>query len=298
MDAGKIERWLRARTVLALVAALLLSVMAAQQAQSQTQAEFKWQDLGARVFDANCGPCHQQNGQGVPGAFPPLAGHVAQSFAQREGRDYLLRLVLFGLEGTIVVKGNAFESAMPPWAQLGDSEIAAALDHVLTAWGNEAFLPGGFTPILPSDVAAARKQPMTAGDVLALRHQILPPTPGGVAGVATAQTAMSFTAEQAERGEAAYQRNCQDCHGSTLNNGEFGGAPLNGSYFRRTFGSGNVAGLFGKTKGTMPPDRPGQLSDQTYVDLTAFLLSQNGYTPGPEELPSDLEAQRKMSLKK
>jgi mono/diheme cytochrome c family protein len=109
---------------------------------------------------------------------------------------------------------------------------------------------------------------------------------------------MSFTAEQAERGEAAYRRNCQDCHGSTLNNGEFGGAPLNGSYFRRTFGNGNVAGLFGKTRTTMPPDRPGQLSDQTYVDLTAFLLSQNGYTPGEKELPSDLEAQRKMSLKK
>jgi mono/diheme cytochrome c family protein len=297
MDAGKVVGWPGARAALVLMTVLVLSVTVSTQTQSQTQAEFKWQDLGARVFDANCGPCHQPNGQGVPGAFPPLAGHVAESFAQREGREYLLRLVLFGLEGTIVVKGNAFESAMPPWAQLGDSEIAAALDHVLTAWGNEALLPGGFTPILPSDVAAARKQPMTAGDVLALRHRILAPTPGDAAGAAGAQT-MSFTAEQAERGEAAYQRNCQDCHGSTLNNGEFGGAPLNGSYFRRTFGNGNVAGLFGKTKGTMPPDRPGQLSDQTYVDLTAFLLSQNGYAPGASELPSDPEAQRKMSLKK
>jgi hypothetical protein len=48
----------------------------------------------------------------------------------------------------------------------------------------------------------------------------------------------------------------------------------------------------------MPPDRPGQLSDQTYVDLTAFLLSQNGYAAGDKELPPDPETQQKMSLKK
>src|SRR3954468_545203 len=182
MNAGRPAGW-QVRAALALVTILLLSVLPQTEAQT-AQPEFKWQELGARVFDANCGTCHQQNGLGVPGAFPPLAGHVAESFAHREGREYLLRLVLFGLEGTIVVKGNAFESAMPPWDQLGDSEIAAALDYVLTAWGNDRLLAGPFTPILPSDVAAARAQPMTAGDVLALRHRILPEAPGGAASVA------------------------------------------------------------------------------------------------------------------
>jgi mono/diheme cytochrome c family protein len=141
---------------------------------------------------------------------------------------------------------------------------------------------------------------MSAADVLALRQQIMSRPPGGVAGGAPATTAvaLSFTAEQAERGEAAYVRNCQDCHGTSLDNGEFGGAPLKGSWFRRHWGNGSVAALIGKTKGTMPPDRPGQLSDQTYLDLTAFLLSQNGYAPGDKELPADLETQQAMSLKK
>ena len=50
----------------------------------------------------------------------------------------------------------------------------------------------------------------------------------------------SFTAEQVDRGRAAYNQNCQDCHGTTLDNGEFGGAPLKGSYFRQHWGAGDV----------------------------------------------------------
>jgi mono/diheme cytochrome c family protein len=284
-----------------VVAALVASASVSTGiAQAQTPAEFKWQELGARVFEQSCGVCHQPTGLGVPGAFPPLAGHVAESFAQPNGRAYLVRVVLYGLTGAITVKGNTFASAMPPWAQLKDDEIAAALDYALNAWGNDKLLPGDFAPILPADVTAARAQRMTATEVLALRQQIMPATPGGIAGapVAPAATALSFTAEQAERGDAAYRKNCQDCHGSELDNGEFGGAPLKGSYFRRRFGEGNLAALLGKTKTTMPPDRPGQLSDQTYLDLTAFLLSQNGYAAGDKELPADLATQQQMSLKK
>jgi mono/diheme cytochrome c family protein len=108
----------------------------------------------------------------------------------------------------------------------------------------------------------------------------------------------SFTAEQVERGRAAYNQNCQDCHGSTLDNGEFGGPPLKGGYFRNHWGAGSVADLTGYAKALMPPDRPGRLSDQTYTDLVAFLLSNNGYAPGSRELPSDAAEQQKMSLKK
>jgi mono/diheme cytochrome c family protein len=283
-----------------LAALVAFAGLSTSNSQAQAPAEFKWQELGARVFEQSCGVCHQPTGLGVPGAFPPLAGHVAESFAQPNGRAYLVRVVLYGLAGEINVKGTTFASAMPPWAQLKDDEIAAALDYVLNAWDNDKLLPRDFAPILPADVAAARAQRMTAAEVLALRQQVIGAPPGGVASAAPASPAiaLSFTAEQAERGEAAYQRNCQDCHGTTLDNGEFGGAPLKGSYFRRRFGDGSLAALFGKTRTTMPPDRPGQLSDQTYLDLTAFLLSQNGYAAGDKELPADLEAQQKMSLKK
>ena len=122
------------------------------------------------------------------------------------------------------------------------------------------------------------------------------------AGRATAQgrelRPPAFTEAQVQRGKAIYQKNCQDCHGSTLDNGEFGGAPLKGSYFRQHWGSGDVSALFGYVNTLMPPDRPGQLTAQSYADLTAFLLSSNGYAAGTEELPPDENAQRKMTMKR
>jgi len=109
---------------------------------------------------------------------------------------------------------------------------------------------------------------------------------------------VTFTAAQAERGQSAYRSNCQDCHGSSLDNGEFGGPPLKGSFFRGRWGSGNASVLFGMVSGTMPPDRPGQLTPQTYADLMAFILSHNGYPAGDKEFPSDPGAQQQMTLKR
>src|SRR5215813_8935758 len=108
----------------------------------------------------------------------------------------------------------------------------------------------------------------------------------------------AYTTAQAERGQASYRQSCQDCHGSSLDNGEFGGPPLKGGYFRTRWGSGTVAALSGYVSLTMPPDRPGQLSPQTYADLVAFILSGNGYTAGNKELTPDQSAQQGMSLQR
>jgi len=122
---------------------------------------------------------------------------------------------------------------------------------------------------------------------------------GAVAASAQDQPAAPlYAAAQAERGQAAYRQSCQDCHGSSLDNGEFGGPPLKGGYFRTRWGQGNVAALYGYVSLAMPPDRPGQLSPQTYADLVAFLLSGNGYPAGEKELPTDPNAQQTMSLKR
>jgi mono/diheme cytochrome c family protein len=112
------------------------------------------------------------------------------------------------------------------------------------------------------------------------------------------QIPVSFTAAQADQGQAAYRQNCQDCHGTTLDNGEFGGPPLKGGYFVGHWGTANVAALYGYLSTAMPPDRPGQLSPPTYANLTAFILSNNGYAAGEKELPLDPDAQQKMTLKR
>src|SRR5437763_12910201 len=83
---------------------------------------------------------------------------------------------------------------------------------------------------------------------------------GRVSAQGDQQIPVSFTAAQAEHGEAAYRQNCQDCHGSTLDNGEFGGPPLKGAYFRGHWGAANLAALYGYVSTAMPPARPGRLS--------------------------------------
>jgi mono/diheme cytochrome c family protein len=107
-----------------------------------------------------------------------------------------------------------------------------------------------------------------------------------------------FTADQVEAGRASYQHNCQDCHGTTLDNGEFGGPALKGGFFRQKWEAAGAGGIFGYMQATMPLDRPGQLTAETYAALTAFILSNNGYAPGDKELPASLDALQNMPLKK
>jgi mono/diheme cytochrome c family protein len=108
----------------------------------------------------------------------------------------------------------------------------------------------------------------------------------------------SYTIQQAERGQASYEHSCQACHGSSLDNGDFGGAPLRGSWFQTHWGSTDVAALFSYVRSAMPPDNPGGLNDSTYADILAFILRGNGYSPGPHELPSDIDALKKFPLRR
>lgn len=91
---------------------------------------------GATVY-GQCQGCHQPTGAGIPGAFPPFAGHTDEVLAAKGGREYLAKVVLYGLSGEIMVKGAKFNGAMPAFGQLKDEEVAAVLNHITTSWGNK-----------------------------------------------------------------------------------------------------------------------------------------------------------------
>lgn len=270
---------------------------AAFPAQAQTGAAST--DAGARVYTANCAVCHQAGGTGMAAAFPPLAGHVPDLLKQADGRAYVGKVLLFGLEGEISVNGNTYAGTMPPWEALNDSDIAAVINYVSNAWDNGQSLPADFKPFTSDEIKALRTQPLTSAAVYALRSGV---TGGGAPATVTASGAgtapVSFTTDQVSRGSDIYADRCVQCHGDQLDNGEFGGAPLNGSYFKKHWAAGSVAALVAFMKAKMPPDRPGSLTDQTYADLTAFLLDANDYPKGDKELPSDAPSQQAMSLKR
>jgi mono/diheme cytochrome c family protein len=126
---------------------------------------------GQALYGQYCAACHQANGQGLPGAFPPLAGHVGEILAQKGGRAYLIQVVLFGLQGQIRVKGQAYNGAMPAWeAQLKDDQIAAILNYLASSFGNKP--PAGFKPFAPEEVKAERAKKLTPQKVYALRQSL------------------------------------------------------------------------------------------------------------------------------
>ena len=124
---------------------------------------------GAQVYATHCASCHQASGAGIPGAFPPVAGHASELVAQ-QGRDYLVELMLYGLQGPIQVAGASYNGVMPGWSQLSDAQLAAVTNYVVTEW-DEGALPDDFSPYDPSEFAEARGQDLSADDVYQRRNE-------------------------------------------------------------------------------------------------------------------------------
>jgi len=88
--------------------------------------------MGQRVFTANCAACHQSNGQGIAGAFPPLA----KSDFLMADTDRALGIMLNGLSGKITVNGINYNGVMPKMV-LSDDDIANVLTYIRNSWGNK-----------------------------------------------------------------------------------------------------------------------------------------------------------------
>ena len=142
-------------------------------------------DRGKKIFAANCQTCHQANGLGVPGQYPPLAGSEFTTGGSRRPA----MIVLKGLQGPVTVKGQKFGSAvMQPWDKtLTDRKIADVLTYERSEWGNSA------SPVTAEQIAALRKElashpeSFTEHDILAVPDSDLPggeaapPKPGEAA---------------------------------------------------------------------------------------------------------------------
>src|SRR6266581_5374572 len=144
----------------------------------QQQAELSPRDRGKKIFSANCQTCHQANGLGVAGQYPPLAGSEFTTGGSRRPA----MIVLKGLQGPVTVKGQQFGAAvMQPWDKtLTDQKIADVLTYERSEWGNNA------SPVTTEQIAALRKElanhpnSFTEPEILAAPEEDLPGgAPGG-----------------------------------------------------------------------------------------------------------------------
>jgi len=170
---------------------------------------------GKAVYDVACLACHQADGKGLPGAFPPLAGS-----------DYLLGdknravgVVVRGLQGEVVVNGIKFNSVMPAMTQLSDTEIADALTFALNSWGNQ----GGAVSrsMVAAERARAAAEPKKADSptqhpttTSELKYQGAPSTltPKG-AQVRVTPGAPDMTMAEFAHAQKIYFERCAGCHG-------------------------------------------------------------------------------------
>lgn len=96
---------------------------------------------GAKLYQQHCMQCHGEQGQGVPGAYPALAGNRAVTMASPAN---LVRLVLNG-GFPPATSGNPRPYGMPPFAMIfNNDETAAVVSYIRGAWGNQGALVSTF----------------------------------------------------------------------------------------------------------------------------------------------------------
>ncbi len=115
-------------------------------------------------YQASCGICHLQDGRGVPGAFPPLDERIGEWAGFDAGRDYLVNVMIRGVNGQMEVDGIRYRGAMPPIAgQLHPEQVAGLLNYTL-----RQFSPRQKAHLFTADEITARQR-NTTGSILSMR---------------------------------------------------------------------------------------------------------------------------------
>lgn len=104
---------------------------------------------GSRLYASNCLACHLQNGAGIPGVQPPLAGTPVPVGDPRE----LLAWVLYGERPASLPRGQ-YSGLMPQFSYLSDDDLATLLSYVRSSFGNHA---AAITPAMVAEARAAHR---------------------------------------------------------------------------------------------------------------------------------------------
>lgn len=172
-------------------------------------------EAGEAVYRANCAACHQPDGKGLPGAFPPLA--ASDYLGSRKPPD-VASLVLKGITGEITVNGNKYNNVMPAQSHLSDADIAAAINYIYASWGNK----GG--SIAEKDVASLRKELAVSQDKAQgethsattqaeMAYSGAPLAMEGKSPDADAAVGVQLSREEFAEATDIYFQRCAGCHG-------------------------------------------------------------------------------------
>ncbi|WP_276503217.1 c-type cytochrome [Terrimonas pollutisoli] len=90
-------------------------------------------ERGKEVYASYCMSCHMEDGKGTPDINPPLA----KADYIRSPSKNLIRIILEGQSGEIVVNKKKYNTPMLPFSYLSDEQVADVLNYVRNSWGNK-----------------------------------------------------------------------------------------------------------------------------------------------------------------
>ncbi len=123
---------MKTKTIPLTISSSLLAILLVISYAFNPGIEEKIKD-GKVIYKKNCAVCHMKNGKGVPHTFPPL---VKSDYLTNNSKEKLIKLLLNGQKGKIVVNGKKYNNVMLPLKNLSDYEIAAVLTYINNNFGN------------------------------------------------------------------------------------------------------------------------------------------------------------------
>ena len=102
-------------------------------------------ERGKEVYNIHCITCHMEKGEGLEGAFPPLA--KADYLMADKARS--ITQILKGASGEMTVNGKTYNGEMPA-IDLTDEQVSDVLNYVRNSWGNKG------AAVTPTEVKAQR----------------------------------------------------------------------------------------------------------------------------------------------
>lgn len=215
---------------------------------------------GQKAYQAQCAACHQAEGQGLAGVFPPLAN---SDYLAALKPNELVAQILNGLTGEITVNGVKYNTPMPPMPQVSDEDIAAIVNFVYAKWTNVK------ADVKPADVAAQRGGQTSSA-----------PAPEPTA-------ATPLNEQQMARATEIYFQRCAGCHG-VLRKGATGKPLTPDIAHAKGFDYLRSLIYFGSPAGMPNWGTSGDLTDEE-IDLMANFLFIEPPQPPEWGLPQMME---------
>lgn len=118
---------------LGLIITISILIISCKSSEKKASPELKSSVAeGEKVYQNFCINCHMTNGEGVEGAYPPLAN---SDYLEKNLKVSIIG-IKNGMKGEITVNGKTYNNVMTPMG-LSNQEVADVTNYILNSWGNK-----------------------------------------------------------------------------------------------------------------------------------------------------------------